>query len=170
MEIWKTVPSLPEYEASSLGRVRRVPFEAPMPHGGVRQYGGQITTGVWREADKRFCILFRGKNYKVARMVCEAFHGPAFEGAVCMHLDEDSKNNRPENLAWGTQKENLNAPGFKRHCKTTVRAWNGHVLSDYAVREIRARANESRAALAREYGVSPSHVSNLIAGRARAKC
>jgi hypothetical protein len=34
-----------------------------------------------------------------------------------MHLDENSKNNRPENLAWGTQKENLNAPGFIEYCK-----------------------------------------------------
>jgi hypothetical protein len=34
-----------------------------------------------------------------------------------MHLDENSRNNRPENLAWGTQKENLNAPQFLEYCK-----------------------------------------------------
>ena len=51
-------------------------------------------------------------------MVCEAFNGPPpFEGAVCMHLDENSTNNRSDNLAWGTQKENLNAPGFIAHCR-----------------------------------------------------
>jgi hypothetical protein len=37
---------------------------------------------------------------------------------VCMHLDENSRNNKPENLAWGTQKENLNAPGFIDYCKS----------------------------------------------------
>ena len=34
-----------------------------------------------------------------------------------MHLNEDSSDNRPENLMWGTQKENLNAPGFIAYCK-----------------------------------------------------
>jgi hypothetical protein len=37
-----------------------------------------------------------------------------------MHLDEDSRNNKPENLAWGTQKENLNAPGFVDYCRSRV--------------------------------------------------
>ena len=169
MEIWKSVPSLPAYEASSYGRVRVVPYEGAMPHGGTRWYGGKETFGTWRPDQNRFAILFRGKNYKVARMVCEAFHGPSPSGAVCMHLDENSRNNRPENLSWGTQKENLNAPGFVEHCRTSrLRAWNGNVLADESIREIRRRSSEPRAALAREFGVSPSHVSNVIAGRARA--
>lgn len=170
MEIWKSVPSLPEYEASSEGRVRRVPFWGEMPHGGMRRYGGQETFGGWRPGDNRFCILFRGKNYKVARMVCEAFNGPSPPGAVCMHLDENSRNNKPDNLAWGTQKENLNAPGFIERASTPLlsRVWRGSFLTDEQIRQIRARAGETRAALAREYGCSPSHISNVIAGRARA--
>ena len=35
-----------------------------------------------------------------------------------MHLDENARNNKPENLRWGTQKENLNAPGFIAYCKS----------------------------------------------------
>lgn len=63
--------------------------------------------------------MYRGKTYKVHRLVCEAFNGPPpFQGAVCMHLDEDYRNNRPDNLAWGTQKENLNAPGFIAYCRS----------------------------------------------------
>lgn len=51
---------------------------------------------------------------KVHQLVCEAFHGPKpFPEAVVIHLDEDALNNRPENLKWGTQKENLNMPKFK---------------------------------------------------------
>lgn len=37
-----------------------------------------------------------------------------------MHIDENSRNNKPANLAWGTQKENLNAPGFIEYCKGRV--------------------------------------------------
>ena len=35
-----------------------------------------------------------------------------------MHLDENAANNRASNLRWGTQKENLNAPGFLDYCRT----------------------------------------------------
>jgi hypothetical protein len=54
-------------------------------------------------------------------MVCEAFHGTPPEGKnYCLHIDENSRNNRPENLKWGTQKENLNAPGFLAYCRGRV--------------------------------------------------
>lgn len=82
-----------------------------------RQYGGYPTEGQW-DGD-RYVYARKGfKTQKVARLVCEAFNGaPPFPDAVCMHKDENSRNNRPENLAWGTQKENLNAPGFIEYCK-----------------------------------------------------
>ena len=122
VEIWKPVPSLPEYEASSLGRVRLHPFEREMPNGGKRTYGGKATLGCARKDKKgRRYIMRRGKNYSVARLVCEAFHGPQpapYPEAVCMHLNEDHTDNRAENLAWGSQKENLNAPGFIAYCKS----------------------------------------------------
>jgi hypothetical protein len=37
-----------------------------------------------------------------------------------MHIDDDEKNNRPENLRWGTQKENLNTPRFIAYCHSRV--------------------------------------------------
>jgi hypothetical protein len=117
MEEWKEIPSLPEYVASSFGRVMRVPYQTGMPYGGFRTYGGQPTLGVWCAKQKRFFFNFRKKNYKVARLVCEAFHGPAKPKEVCIHIDEDSRNNRPENLKWGTQKENLNCPKFLEYAK-----------------------------------------------------
>ncbi len=55
------------------------------------------------------------KTFKIAQLVCEAFHGPKpFPKAVTIHLDEDPSNNVPDNLKWGTQKENLNMPKFKK--------------------------------------------------------
>lgn len=118
-EIWKPIPSLPEYEASSLGRIRRVPHRKPMPYGGYRTYGGTPTYGTLAQDQWRYIYNYKGKNYKVHRLVCEAFNGPApFEKAVVMHLDDDATNNKPENLAWGTQKQNLNAPAFIAYCKS----------------------------------------------------
>ena len=95
-----------------------------MPNGGMRKTQPVPTYGVKTRASKAARHEYMGimnkhlGNMKVHRLVCEAFHGPApFAGAVVIHLDEDATNNRPENLRWGTQKENLNMPGFIAYCK-----------------------------------------------------
>lgn len=47
-------------------------------------------------------------NLRVSRLVCSAFHGAApFEDAVVDHINGDKHNNRPDNLEWVTQAENL---------------------------------------------------------------
>jgi hypothetical protein len=110
----------------------RVPYMAPTNLGGMRRYGGKPHPGVWNDngsGQGRFTFHYRGKTYRIARLVCEAFHGPAPEGAVCMHLDENAANNKAENLAWGTQKENMNAP------KLTKQRWS-RVFSRLADRGI----------------------------------
>ena len=117
-EVWREVPSLPAVLVSSEGRVMVKPYYGDMPHGGVRPYGGEPHFGVWNKQDARFIMVLKGKSYKIARLVCEAFHGPPPAGKnVCMHLDENAANNRPDNLKWGDQKENLNAPQFKEYKK-----------------------------------------------------
>jgi hypothetical protein len=95
------------------------PTLGEMPHGGVKHYGGEPHFGVWNKQDGRFIIMRKGQTYKVARLVCEAFHGPNPAGKpVCMHMDENAANNRANNLAWGTQSENLNAPAVRAYQKS----------------------------------------------------
>lgn len=165
-EIWKPSPSYPDFSASSWGRVMKNPYQAPMPHGGMRRYGGIPTFGVWAKNDRRFIVVSKSKTpnaktFRVARIVCDAFHGPAKDGQVCMHLDENSQNNRPENLAWGSQEENLNAPGFK-----SQRRFSPRRLTDKQVEEIR-QSTERPCDLARLYGVKPCTISNIRSGRLR---
>ena len=124
---------MPEYMVSNLGRVMRLPSVGPMPHGGTRQYGGKPHIGQWAKGPGRYgryVLPFRGKTYKVASLVCEAFNGPKpFPKWDCMHIDEDARNNRADNLRWGTRKENQNAPGYIAYCKTRTGenspAWKG---------------------------------------------
>lgn len=78
--------------------------------------GGSPVLGQWVKKEQRYILVFRRKTYKVARLICEAFHGPCPEGMTdVMHMDEDPANNRPENLRWGTRKENLNMPQVKAY-------------------------------------------------------
>jgi len=123
-EIWKDVPSRPGIKVSNKGRVLLSPKTVPMPKGGVRVYTPEPRRGSVARASKTARHQYlkvqcsEHGNMKVHRLVCEAFHGPPPEGkSYVLHLDEDAHNNRPENLRWGSQKENLNAPGFIEYCK-----------------------------------------------------
>lgn len=108
-EVWKPVPSAPQWEASSEGRVRRIP---QWSEARKRFYGGKPQAGARSRAKLK--VRDAGKNYSVARMVCEAFNGPApADRPHCLHADENLLNNRPENLRWGTHTENMRAPGLR---------------------------------------------------------
>ena len=123
-EIWKPVPSCPGMMASSLGYIKLPEKVGVMPNGGTRLYLTKPVLGVKLRSSKTARHEYYGVRTrdfgqkKVHRLVCEAFYGPEpFLGAVVIHLDENALNNRPENLRWGTQKENLSAEGFKEYCR-----------------------------------------------------
>lgn len=124
-EVWLPVPSKPEIMASSLGRALLPEQEVQMPRGGFRKTNPKPTYGHVTKANKTarhtYLSMYNRRfgNMKMHRLVCEAFHGPAPEGKpYVIHIDEDAHNNKPENLRWGTQKENLNMPGFIAYCKS----------------------------------------------------
>lgn len=126
-EIWKPIPSIPGALASSIGRVWFPPKrqEAEMPGGGRRTYktaptfGSEEKTATGRKESGRRMIARRfGKTYKVHRLVCEAFHGPAPSSKhIVLHLNEEPTDNRSENLRWGTRKQNQNFPKVKKAFK-----------------------------------------------------
>lgn len=135
-EFWKPVPSYPGLLASSEGRLLLPPGYAPLPNGGYRLYAPDPVEGSVTRSRPDAAHSYQGiyakkyGNIKVHRAVCEAFHGPApFEGAVVIHLDEDAHNNRPENLKWGTQKENLNMPKIKAYHRSRKGENSTHAIA-----------------------------------------
>jgi len=102
-EEWRPIPDMPDYEVSSLGRVRswkkrrsdakdkpveprimKLQFDA----------NGYVRVGI-------------GNGYYVHRLVCAAWHGAPVKGTEVHHINEIRADNRPENLEWTTHLRNL---------------------------------------------------------------
>ena len=163
-EEWRPVPGFEEwYEVSSRGRVR----SWKNARHGRRQEPRQIQL----IDDGKGYLFFNatrdggaGKVY-VHRAVCEAWHGPQPECAeLVRHLDDIPTRNVPDNLAWGTYRDNyLDAVANGR----PAYGFTGK-LSHLAVIEIRRKVGMgewSAAKAARAYGISASSVSGIVAGK-----
>lgn len=155
-EIWRDVPGWPLYQVSTHGRLRSF-------HRGKLC---TLTGGRDRDGYRR-AVLCTGtgekKSIRLHHMVLWAFHGPCPEGLVGRHLDGDLSNNRPDNLAWSTQRDNIRD---KIDHGTMPRGEvhpNAKLTAD-TVLAIRA-SQEPRRALAHRYNVSPSTIDGVTSRR-----
>lgn len=139
-EIWKDVPGWEGlYQVSSLGRVRALDRYVwngrcyAFRKGRILSLNKTYPTGV----PYYIAHLYRDKKRSaiaVATLVCTAFHGCRPESINgdhfidCMHLNGNSLDNRPENLAWGTHTENMNEPNCRRRISESNQFRNGWVI------------------------------------------
>jgi hypothetical protein len=66
-------------------------FPSPFFAIGIRLRGGEVTIGQWD--GNRYIYRLRGRTYKVARLVCEAFNGPPpTDKPCCLHINENARN------------------------------------------------------------------------------
>ena len=106
----------------------------------------------------------KAKMHKVCRLVLFAFCGqPPVSSWVASHLNGDCKDNRPENLTWESQGENIRR--MKEH--GTLR--NGELsnfakLSEFEVAAIRA-ASGTQHSIAKKFGINQSQVSRIKSGK-----
>ncbi len=101
-EEWRVAARCPNYEVSSLGRVRRCTrgpgtypgkiLSAPPDTHGYRQF----QSGPARSR----------RNFLLHSLVAEAFLGSRPDGYVANHINRNKLDNRVENLEWVTPKEN----------------------------------------------------------------
>lgn len=153
----KPIPGLPGYEADSRGQIygKRGHALSPCPaHNGYLKVSVVLPSG--KQATRR-----------VSRLVCRAFHGaPPFEGAQASHLSGDKTDNRPDNLAWESAKQNCARKVAHGTQQTGARNGNARLTREQVVQVfVRVYAGESQAALAREFGVDNSTVNNIKSGR-----
>jgi hypothetical protein len=175
IETWKAVVGYEgEYEVSNRGRVRSLTRRAN--RSGSRRTGpysvvirGKMLALNTLQGNGYLYVDLMGKGCGgralVHRVVLEAFVGPCPEGMECRHLDGDRRNNRLDNLCWGTRAENWDDK--RRH--GTLNILRGeqspqHKLKASDVARIRERhaAGERQAALGREYGIHQVTVSEIV--------
>ncbi len=112
-EIWRDIPKFEGiYQASSLGRIRRVgglTSDGRTWHGRVLNQRARRGVRASGKVDMRVNLCARGVHYKgvlVARLVCSAFHGTPAANLTVDHIDNDPTNNHADNLEWVTRSEN----------------------------------------------------------------
>ena len=112
MELWKTIPFAPDYEASTLGNLRsKLGQVIPKRRG----KGGYITAKLWIDGDLR--------SHLVHWVILETFICPRFKGAVVCHINDIPDDNRLVNLVYGNQRTNGNHRSFNlKHVPQEPRA------------------------------------------------
>jgi transposase len=158
VEIWKPVPG---WEGL---------YEVCLSTQQVRSIRRRRIMKPWRFPSGYITVHFRRPGESVQKylhqIVCEVAHGPMPEGKECVrHLNGNARDNRPENLAWGTMKEN--ARDMVEHgtsCRGRRNARN--TMSEEDVLGIRRAAvsGESQASIAERYGITQGTVSQIVRG------
>lgn len=98
------------YEVSSLGRVRSLDRVIMRSNGYPQPLKGVVLTPNLGKRGSYTVMLPTAsgqRQVKVHRMVAEAFIPNPSGFPVVRHLNDDPTDNRVENLAWGTQSDNM---------------------------------------------------------------
>lgn len=164
-EVWKDIPGFENYQASNLGRVKRLAcldkrggrLKEKILVVSVQRYSAQ---GYWRSFVS-IGLGFGRKCYclSVGRAVLLAFRGLPKKGQVCRHLDDNIRNNKLSNLKWGTQKQNIHdAIRNGIHYRFIGGPKKRPELTKDQVLEIRRRCKswsktDGKVVLAKEFGV-----------------
>lgn len=102
----------------------------------------------------------------VHRAVLSAWIRPARESEECRHLNDIPYDNRLENLAWGSSKENADDKKRNGHLPIGENSV-AHKLTEEQVIEIRNKyaAGSSSAELSQKYGVSKNQIIKIANGK-----
>lgn len=101
VEVWRPILGFELlYQASNFGRIKSLKFgREKILKPRLGKCGYQLVM---------LCKDGKGKNYRIHRLVFEAFNGKIPEGLVVNHLNEIKTDNRLDNLEICTHKENIN--------------------------------------------------------------
>ncbi|WP_186095676.1 NUMOD4 domain-containing protein [Burkholderia gladioli] len=163
-EIWKSIPGWPEYDVSSLGRVRR----AKASHGA--KVGRVLKAWIHKNSGYPCVTLYRnniGRSIQIHRLLALAFlpESTADRYQVA-HWDGKPANLDLGNLRWATPTEN--SRDRRRHGTDSFGARNPMArLTEEQVREIRiaVKGGDGRRIVAARFGIARQTVDDIVRGR-----
>lgn len=153
---WRDIPGFPGHEVAADGRLRsKVRGIMKQRRSGKTGYlGSCVIVGPLR------------RNLFAHRAVALAWLAPPQEpGMQVAHLNGDMMDNRVENLAWVTKRENE----LHKYAHGTVAIGERNPKAKLTATDVfeirrRARGGVSRCQLAREYGIGKSQASRIVSG------
>jgi hypothetical protein len=187
-EIWIPIPGYEDhYAASSFGRIKSIRRAVKDTKDGkerVRIFKEKILRFNTQKRDGRQSVMLskegRLKRILAARLVCLAFHGLPPEGKEnVLHYDDNCQSNVPENLRWGSLKENaadmLRNLGYwpayiDGRSKRPRKKWGVPLLNEAQVRVLLRLPDDMRCLrglrtqLAKAWGVKPSSITSARNG------
>lgn len=163
-EKWLPIPGFEgDYEASSLGRIRRLTFKSGTCNK-VHDVPRIITQHKMPRGYLRVCLSRGGKSkmYLVHRLILLSFKGDG-GGKEGAHLNGKCTDNRIENLIWATHEEN-NGHRYIHGTFFYGEQQNNAKLTADAVRKIRELSanGEPKVSISKKFGVAPSTVSGIV--------
>lgn len=161
-EVWKPTYH-PNYHVSNLGRVKSF----------HRHPEGRILTLQYQSSGGYPAVIFwtnyRFRRHTVHRLVVEAFLGPIPAGMQVMHLDDDPRNARLDNLRIGSPLDNVQDMHVKGRARKARGDRSGKAkLREAYIPDIRRRLStgEARWRIGRDYGVTVSAIKRVADGSA----
>ncbi len=162
---FRTLDDWPGYAVSRCGKIASSrPKNGRGPRGGWRllKQGSDVSgyLGV---------ILCQGggrlNRRNVHRLVLLAWAGPCPDGMQCRHLNGDSADNRLENLAWGTPRQNMGDRDSHERTVRGSRQWSAKLTeADIPVIRKLLGDGETKASIARKFGVTSSAIGHIYSG------
>jgi len=157
---------VPGYLAGADGRIYSTRTQSGGTDGPLRalspsKRGRYLRVALWNRGRPVYC--------SVHALIAAAFHGPRPDGAsLVRHLDDDPTNNKPENVAWGTPKDN---GADKVRNGRTVRGeahWSNKLTLRQATRlkRLAVAGVGTVSGIAEHFGVSRKLVRMIRSGRA----
>lgn len=156
-EQWKIVPDHPDYEASTMGRVRRCTASQRSSVGFILK---PTTTG------KYLAVSMDGNTVSIHRIVARTFLGECPDGMQVDHLDSNKEHNCIQNLEYVTLGENIkraDEAGLIRYYSDS----NGRSrLSNAQVSEIKSllQSGSTTVECAERFGVSIDIIQHIKRG------